>query len=501
MRRIDGLDDAQLEQVQKSAAPRALWRALIALEQHRAAESAQPSLVIRLALGDAVTRLPDVVAQLLKLSLDPALSSLFSIALHPHAQPSEVALALGYGEAWVSWEPPKGLEPWLLGDALGVLLPSGLLPMVEHLAFSVAVHETLRLIMNHMLSTELVEEIFSLLLCGLTSGHGLGFNRAVLFLWDPLSGCFRGHRAMGPDDQAQAHQIWEQLELDELSIEALLKQSQPAAGQPRAGLKLEASARALKLVLEDPLLERALQPRASALYTRDGAQRSALDVLDPASQFVLAPVGAALGLIFADNRYNQAPIDADHLDHLSFFLDQSALIWERLKARELIAYQAEHDPLTGALNRRAFERRLAEHLAQTDAFAIALIDVDRFKVVNDHLGHAEGDRRLRVVAQQLSAGFGQGGVLARYGGDEFVLLLSHWDDAQREQLIALCTQLARDEAISLSVGLSYHAASSDPQTSLTAQGLMLEADARLYEAKRRGRGQVVFDDGQAVSFA
>lgn len=287
--------------MQKSAAPRALRRALIALEQHRAAGWPQPSLVIRLALGDAVTGLPAVVAQLLKLSLDPALSSLFSIQLQVHAQPDGVALALGCGEVWVSWEPPKDLEAWLLGDALSALLPSGLVPMVE-----------------------------------------------------------------------------------------------------------------------------------------------------------------------------------------------------RLKARELIAYQAEHDPLTSALNRRAFERRLAEQLAQDKVFAIALIDVDGFKVLNDHLGHAEGERRLRVVAQRLSAGLGQDGVLARYGGDEFVLLLRVWGDVQRERLITLCRQLAHDEGISLSVGLALRALG--PQDDLSAQALMLEADARLYEAKRRGRAQVVFEDGQAVSF-
>lgn len=505
MRRIEGLDDALLNQVQKSAAPRTVWRALVALESDRALDGQRSRLIIRLGLGRSVTRLPEAVAQLLKLSLDPALSSLFAIEHHVHEPAHESALALGLDQVWVSWPQQASLVPWLW-EALNALLPSGLVPLVERLAFSAAVHETLRLIMNHMLSTDMLEEVFSLMLSGLTSGYGLGFNRAVLFLWDPSARCFIGHRAMGPDNQAQAHQIWEQLELEEMSVETLLEVSQPELGQERTAL--ESRARAITLGLDDPLmLLQAQEPSNPHCARRSLAQLgspSALDVLDPAPELILARVGSLarpLGLIFADNRYNQLPIDPDHLSHLSFFLDQSALIWERLKARALIAYQAEHDPLTGALNRRAFERRLDEHLERELPFAIALIDVDRFKFINDHYGHAEGDRRLVAVAQQLGSGLGGRGVLARYGGDEFVLLLSVWSDAQRELLITLCRELAQRDSISLSVGMALRPSPARAPSSISAQRLMLQADARLYEAKRQGRGRVVFDDGQTVSFA
>ncbi len=162
------------------------------------------------------------------------------------------------------------------------------------------------------------------------------------------------------------------------------------------------------------------------------------------------------------------------------------------------------DRLTGLANREglllALNGLVARAAAGGGGFALLFMDVDRFKLVNDTLGHAAGDELLREVAQRLRAHAGpRGWPLARFGGDEFVALLADVADAAAasKQAAALLDALARpyrvqeqDIHTSASLGVAlWQSAADDGQT------LMRDADTAMYEAKRRGRGQhVVFDD-------
>ena len=102
-------------------------------------------------------------------------------------------------------------------------------------------------------------------------------------------------------------------------------------------------------------------------------------------------------------------------------------ISERKKAEELIAFQAYHDLLTHLPNRALFKDRLELAITQgrrnKKKLAVMFLDLDRFKVVNDTLGHAMGDRLLKAVANRLQSCLRRGDTLARFGGDEFTLLL------------------------------------------------------------------------------
>ncbi len=164
-----------------------------------------------------------------------------------------------------------------------------------------------------------------------------------------------------------------------------------------------------------------------------------------------------------------------------------------------IIESALSDPLTGLPNRTLLTERIRHSLAISrrarTPFCVAVVDLDRFKFINDTLGHAAGDTVLREVARRLRATVRETDTVARLGGDEFVLLLVGSEDAGREVctriLAAMRTPLAhRDQLIDigLSIGLSVHPQHGDDDVTL-----LRHADTAMYRAKRRRAGVEVFD--------
>lgn len=165
---------------------------------------------------------------------------------------------------------------------------------------------------------------------------------------------------------------------------------------------------------------------------------------------------------------------------------------------------ARTDPVTGLFNRRGFTELAARELARVarsgEAIAIAYLDLDNFKALNDRYGHDRGDRCLSDVAQALSQTVRQTDVAARLGGDEFALLLpsTHDKDArvacQRVQM-ALRSALApyRSARVSASIGLVIF-----ERAPAGAADLLRQADAAMYAAKRGGKGRVHVVQGHVV---
>ncbi|TCO58416.1 diguanylate cyclase (GGDEF)-like protein [Actinocrispum wychmicini] len=150
--------------------------------------------------------------------------------------------------------------------------------------------------------------------------------------------------------------------------------------------------------------------------------------------------------------------------------------------------QALQDPLTGLPNRRALDDRL-EALSATSGnhpLALALVDLDGFKEVNDQFSHAEGDDVLRVVASTVRDALRGGDMVARYGGDEFVVLLPgaplHAAEAALNRAVSAVSKLPAD--LSHGVTLSVGVVALRPQE--TAARALARADAAMYEAKRSG---------------
>src|SRR5690606_33898267 len=110
----------------------------------------------------------------------------------------------------------------------------------------------------------------------------------------------------------------------------------------------------------------------------------------------------------------------------------------RRRTEETLRVQARTDPLTGLLNRDAVLEELATALARPGRLGVAVlyIDLDRFKIVNDVLGHAAGDRVLVSAARRLQRAAGQEGRIARFGGDEFLVVCDTADEPGRPQRLA-----------------------------------------------------------------
>lgn len=179
-------------------------------------------------------------------------------------------------------------------------------------------------------------------------------------------------------------------------------------------------------------------------------------------------------------------------------------VTEQRTLTERMAFMAHHDPLTGLPNRALLLDHL-DHLTrlgdgQHSGFAIAFLDLDGFKAVNDTLGHLAGDELLRQVAGRLQGALRGTDTVSRIGGDEFVFLLPDLQEAHDAHRVTLqlLSALERpfrvgsdDICVTGSVGLAFH-----PQDGPTADDLMRHADIAMYRAKREGRNRICFFNPQ-----
>jgi diguanylate cyclase (GGDEF)-like protein/PAS domain S-box-containing protein len=197
-----------------------------------------------------------------------------------------------------------------------------------------------------------------------------------------------------------------------------------------------------------------------------------------------------------------ASLVRDVKDEPMYLVCQVEDIGERRASGEALAHQAVHDPLTGLPNRLQFVERLGRELARADQrgerIAVLFLDLDRFKVVNDSLGHSAGDRLLVAVADRLSSVMGPRDVVARFGGDEFTILCHEVTSEETVELIAerIAEAIARPVAlmegevfVTASIGIALSGNDGD-----TPETLVRNADAAMYRAKERGRDRAELFD-------
>jgi len=172
----------------------------------------------------------------------------------------------------------------------------------------------------------------------------------------------------------------------------------------------------------------------------------------------------------------------------------------RKQAEEALRFVATHDALTGLPNRVMFSQRLDHAIRQAQRhgqrLAVLFIDLDRFKVINDTLGHDYGDSLLREAARRLSQGLRSSDTVARLGGDEFVVLLEEIADPMLVAGVAQKLNAVLAERFVLA-GSEYHVTASIgvslyPDDSENAQALVKNADVAMYRAKERGGNMFQF---------
>ena len=169
------------------------------------------------------------------------------------------------------------------------------------------------------------------------------------------------------------------------------------------------------------------------------------------------------------------------------------------KSQEVIRFQAYHDPLTGLLNRRAFQEELQRRIdcakETGETIAVLFIDIDRFKDINDTLGHAKGDQLITLIAERIETCLLEGNsVVTRQGGDEFIILMNEKNEEKIQSvahsIVATISQpylIGENEVnVNASCGISLY-----PEHTDNIETLMIYADGAMYAAKKEDGNQVV----------
>jgi len=175
-------------------------------------------------------------------------------------------------------------------------------------------------------------------------------------------------------------------------------------------------------------------------------------------------------------------------------------ITERKQSEKKLQYQAFHDSLTGLPNRRFFNKKLDFNLKNAEKYnnkiAVMFIDLDRFKNINDSLGHSIGDRLLQKFAERIKSCLQPEQMVARWGGDEFTVLLPQITD--KEEVANICQKILaaqkkpiqigeKEFYVGCSIGIALY-----PKDGKNAENLIANADAALYRVKQEGKNNYQF---------
>ena len=300
----------------------------------------------------------------------------------------------------------------------------------------------------------------------------VGCDSAAVLLWDPAEGALRTAASVDPTEENRRIMYATALRAEDIpELVGMLTDREPRFLRPESS---------------SPLLRQLLE---------------ALQLTDVVAVPVLAG-RTFLGVATASWPAGRAPavLAGDVLHRLRGVGDQAATALQRARLLETVRHQATHDALTGLPNRALFLDRLGEVLASTapdQHVGVLFCDLDRFKSVNDSLGHAAGDELLRQVAARLRAAIRPGDLVGRLSGDEFAVLLpalARPEDADRvvDRVLGCFDEPFRLEgtevAVGTSVGVAVHVDGWDD-----ADAMLRAADADMYRHKHAGR------DGQGAA--
>jgi diguanylate cyclase (GGDEF)-like protein len=250
---------------------------------------------------------------------------------------------------------------------------------------------------------------------------------------------------------------------------------------------------------EYPLSRRILADQSMAVVsvddpTADQAEVAYLRSIDQASMMMIPLVarGRALGIVEVTTRRANA-FSSSQVALARMLADEASMALDNARLHEEIRYQAYHDPVTGLANQLGFREHLAETTSAAGESTVALlfIDLDDFKEVNDQFGHTAGDGLLRGVAERLVSITRGDDIAARFGGDEFAILLPAIAENSDAELVAqrVVDVLARPFVLAgrgVRIAASVGIATSDV-SGADAEALLRDADFAMYRAKAAGK--------------
>lgn len=230
------------------------------------------------------------------------------------------------------------------------------------------------------------------------------------------------------------------------------------------------------------------------LAERPGGDRSAVCV-------PVSVAGRAIGVLHAVAA-PEAPASEREIDQLNTLASHAGHQIGALRVMEATYLQAATDPLTGLLNRRSFENKVQELLHRDPPLAMAMADLDHFKLLNDTHGHDAGDRALRLFARTLRTAMRSDDLVCRYGGEEFVIALPGLNAVDAVQALG---RVQENLALALTAGsvppFTASFGVTDGYFGASIEDLVRSADGALFRAKRAGRNRIVVDGAEPLHVA
>ncbi len=364
--------------------------------------------------------------------------------------------------------------------------------------------------------------LYSILIC-ITHGDGLGFDRAFLFLARPDGKELYASAAVGSASEADAKRMRKRTAGKRLNVpylfesfEAALKNpSEHVLAQRLTGFIVPLTANSVPPLNEgEDILVQALIARCAA--SREPFFSNTIRAVyqpPPAgggqvltvTNLAVVPVMSndlMLGVILADNTYTKSPITDERLSNLTILGNLAAIAIDRARIHQRYKEMLSLDGLTGVLNRRHFELRLTQEISRAElsdrSLSLLLFDIDHFRECNHHHGSDRGDLVLRELAALLRERVRSEDLVARFGGEEFAILLTGGATEEESGQVAekLRTHIATHiiggcsvGEITVSIGVAWL-----PAGRLDAARIVQMANEALGRAKQNGRNRVIHAD-------
>ena len=361
-------------------------------------------------------------------------------------------------------------------------------------------------ISNAMRTTLELNHILFIILTGVTAHTGLGFNRAILFLVNPMERCLEPKMAIGPESGEHAHKIWEHISKSYQHFDDLIKEDLVTQNINQSSFLK--SVKNLKIPLDphaNNLLSHAYHQGSPRYITQEKIAEYQEDILlqyFKTNELVIMPLKAkdkVKGLIVADNLFTQKPITEDELKIFMMLANQAGLAIENSQLYEMVIQQSRTDSITNLWNHGFFQDQLSSEIVNVQKnhseLTLVLIDIDNFKDLNDTYGHQNGDIILKELANILKDSSRENDYVCRYGGDEFSFILTQTSSQQGYIIAERIRQRIENHhfpqfsskqtrTVSVSIGLA-----TFPLNAKTKEELIMKADKAMYIAKFSGKNQ------------
>lgn len=347
------------------------------------------------------------------------------------------------------------------------------------------------------------DRLLQTILTSVTAGHGLGFNRSIIFFVEPEKDRIYGVMGTGPMNPQEGFVVWEEITKQQSDFQQLIAEKDKVSSHDQT---LNERIQKMSIPYRDQhvfkqILDSGMPLHVYASQSEDVMLRQLHRELqmDECTIFPLRHQGIPYGLLVIDNVVNKKPITPQKIDGVRPIAEQASLALHQTMLYQRIETLALRDGLTRLKNLRSFEQDLDVLFRECDTAELSLIvmDIDHFKQYNDTNGHLAGNELLTRLASVIRRHVPDEQMAYRFGGEEFVVLLPGYDEIGAAVVAEGIRQAVLDTSFLHGVRqpggrltLSFGVASKHTLVEPTIDHLIDCADQALYQAKANGKNCV-----------